>query len=108
MIEKTLQEIAEAGFQKREGPNAWYYPEGPDQAADVPRIHIGGSVDHGPPAVMRIAFVSIGPHGRGRNLQWDAATGKWKFDTPGVNWNSWSDTYRYEMENVLTTLGIAV
>ena len=103
MIQKTLQEIANAGFQQQNGPNAWYYPEGVNQPAAVPRIHIGGSIDHSPPPTMDINFVSIGPHGAGQNLNWNAATNRWDLNTPGINWAG----YRNEMENVLTTLGIA-
>jgi hypothetical protein len=104
MIIKTLQEIINAGFQVKQGPNAWYFPEGVHQPANIPRIHIGGNIDHVPPATMNITFVSIGPHGAGQNLAWNAHIQRWELNTPNINWG----TYKNEMENVLTTLGIAV
>lgn len=103
MIVKTLQEIANAGFQQQQGPNAWYFPEGVNQQAAIPRIHIGGSINHAPPASMDITFVSVGPHGAGQNLNWNAATQRWNLNTPGINWFG----YQGEMAAVLTTLGIA-
>jgi hypothetical protein len=102
MIRKTLQEISDAGFQQQQGPNAWYFPEGVNHP-NTARIHIGGSINHAPPPSMEIDFVSIGPHGAGQRLHWNAGTHRWDLNTPGVNWYS----YRGEMENVLTRLGIA-
>lgn len=102
-ITKTLQQITAAGFQRVEGPNAWYYPEGLPAAPAAARIHIGGSIDHSGVPSMNIAFVSIVLNGQGQNLQWNQQTGKWNLNTPNINWGE----YEGEMQNVLTTLGIA-
>ena len=102
VIRKTLKEIKDAGFQQISGPNAWYYPEGPGHP-DTVRIHIGGSIDHSGDSTMSIDFVSIGRHGAGRRLRWNAITEKWNLNTPRIDWGG----YQGEMEGVLATLGIA-
>lgn len=104
MIIKTLEQIANAGFQQQQGPNAWYFPEGRHQPPRLPRIHIGGNIDYNPPETMDINFVSIGPHGAGQRLRWLPRLQRWDLDTPGINWYG----YRGEMSDVLIRLGIAV
>jgi hypothetical protein len=103
MLNVTLEQIKSAGFQEINGPNAWHYPEGVNQGPGVPRIHIGGSIDHSPPPSMNVTFVSIGIHGRGRNLFFNRNTQLWDLDTPNVDWFG----FKGELSGILTTLGIA-